>query len=237
MNSRRAAATGGKWRTSTPPRPETFHFTSRRRAGYSSVLRCRCRASRSRPWPAAPRTCTRGWNRSRRTNSPRSPRSSALARSSTMLHPDLAAAAAPYCGPRPVGRPRRADNPAANSICTAARCSRKGIGSTTHFALRFRTCSMRCATTAAATPHHYSTTWSSAPWSSVHRSSSGGAPRQARLSCATATAGAKAALRAAPAVGRLRGHAQRARRRRRRRRHRAARIARTARHGARQSRR
>ena len=227
MNSRRAAATGGKWRTSTQPRVETFHFTSRRRAGYSSVLRCRCRASRSRPWPAAPRTCTRGWNRSRRTNSPRSPRSSALARSSTMLHPDLAAAAAPYCGPRPVGRPRRADNPAANSICTAARCSRKGIGSTTRFALRFRTCSTRCATTAAAAPHHY-TTWSSAPRSSVHRSSSGGAPRQARLSCVTATA---------PAVDRLRGHAQRARRRRRRRRHRAARIARTARHRARQSRR
>ena len=193
-----------------------------------------CRASRSHPSPAAPRTCTRGSRRSRRTNSLRSPRSSALARSSRMLHPDLAAAAAPhYCGPRRVGRPRRADKPVANSICTAGRCSRKGVGSTTRFALRFRTCSTTCATIAAA-PRRCSATRSSAPRSSVHRSSSGGAPQQARLSCATATAGAKAALRTAPAVGRPHGHAQRARRRQR---HRAARKVRTARHRARHSRR
>ena len=193
----------------------------------------RCRGSRSRRWPAAPRTCTRGSSRLRRISSLQSPRSSALARSSRMLHPDLAAAAVPYCGPRPVGRPRQAGNPVANSIYTAARCSRRGGGSTTRFALRFRTCSTRCITIAAAQPCHYSATRSSAPRSNVHRSRSGGAPRQAQLSCDTATAGAKAALRAAPAVAR--GHARRARRRRRR--HRAARIVRTARHRARHSRR
>jgi hypothetical protein len=171
---------------------------------------CGCRASRSLRLPAVLRTCTRGSSRSRRTSSRRSPPSSAPARSGRMLHPELpAAAAALHCGPRPAGRPRQADNPVASSICTVASCSRKGGGSTTHFAPRSRTCS------STTTP---------AP----HRSSSGGAARQARLSCATATAGAKAALRAASAVGRRpHGHAQR---RARRRRHPAARmVARTAR--------